>query len=301
MLDESLEALASIAGTHPLVSLNVTAAERTAGRLSGDRLKECCEQFERTGYIRLTDLFDAAQMQMWSEYYFRRYGWYTQRTRAPDRRPIVPVSIEGVFNNTTLLRNPILDQILTHFLGRYILGALGSVVSHPGAPNQVLHRDSAPLFSVDNEADKDMPYFSFNMLLPLVDCTAETGRTRLWPGSHRMGTMAEGLSVGSLDPDVSVGSVLLTDGRLLHRGAANRSDRVRPLLYYSYQKCWYQDQFGYSTRPRVMLSHREFAKMLAPLQDILAWTQTDFRKIKFKHAMMKLLPAPVMKMLAAHI
>jgi len=297
----SLEALAQIPGNHEISSLTVTDAERLSGALDAQNFEMVKQMFATYGYIRLEKLFDVAQMQVWKSYYFDKYAWFMQRTKAPDRRPTVPLSIEGPFNSASLLRNPILDQIITHFLGQYILGALGSVISFPGAPDQVLHRDSSPLFSQDNETDKDLPYFSFNMLLPLVDCTRETGRTRLWPGTHKIATKEEGLLVGSLDPDLSVGSVLLTDGRLLHRGAANVSNMVRPILYYSYQKRWYQDQFGYSKRPRILLSRREFDKMPNPLKEILAWTHSDFRTLKVKHAILKRLPTPVINMLASRL
>jgi ectoine hydroxylase-related dioxygenase (phytanoyl-CoA dioxygenase family) len=300
MLDKSIEDMAAVAGHHVVASLTITSEERDKGSITAERVTQCTELFEAQGYIRLVDLFDHDQMRRWQEFYFERYAWYTNRTRAPDRRPIVSVAIEGPFNDVNLLRNPILDQIISALIGpKYILGALGSVISFPGAPDQVLHRDSTTMFGEDNETDKDMPFYSFNMLAPLVDCTAETGRTRLWPGTHHIATVSEGLAVGSLDPDVSVGSVLLTDGRLLHRGAANRSEIVRPLLYYSYQRRWYQDQFGYNQRPRVMISPAEFAKMPTELQEMLAWTQQNFRKIRMKHAVLRVLPPALVKRIAA--
>src|SRR5690606_5147615 len=177
--------------------------------------------------LRVENLFSAEQMRAFDHQYRSRNAKLLSATNKADKRPLFTVPIEGVFNDPAVLNNTLVEPILANFLGPdYIIAAVSAVASFPGAPDQHLHRDATQLFGKDNEVDKDVPTYSMTMLVPLIDFTTETGCTRVWPGSHRIGGREEGLAVGSLDPEVKAGPVLLTDGCVLHRGAAIRSTRL---------------------------------------------------------------------------
>lgn len=205
------------------------------------------------------DLFTPAQMEALEEAYRRVGANRLARTNKPDHRPLFTVPVRGPFASGDLLDNPLLSPLIARLLGKdYIISAVSAVASFPGAPDQFLHRDASPLFPAPNRPQDDensvewrLPPYSITMLVPLIDFTRETGCTRVWPGSHHIAGTEEGLRVGSLDPEVRVGSVLLTDGRVLHRGAANRSDRLRPLFYLTFHRAWFRDFGGYVRRPPI--------------------------------------------------
>ena len=262
MLDDAtIEAAAQIAGDHEISAIEITEAERAAGALEEGKLALALERFQTHVYLRIEKLFSADYVRSLDAHYRKAYGRYLGGTNKPDRRPLFTLDIKGAVNDPRFLDNPLISPLLGRLLGqRYIAAAVSSVVSYPGAPDQFLHRDARQLFPgseegvEENGIDKDLPTYSITMLAPLVDFTRETGCTRVWPGSHRIAGKIEGLRVGSIDPEIAVGSVLLTDGRVLHRGAANHSDRLRPLMYVTYQRMWYRDLNGYERRPPVLVS-----------------------------------------------
>lgn len=292
----AIETLAAVEGQHALSSITVTEAERAAGALSADRLDEAQALFARHGYLRVENLFTPEQMRAFDTAYRSRYRNFLTATNKKDKRPLFTVRISGPFADAAVIANPLLVPFFASFLGEdYILQAMSAVASFPGAPDQHLHRDATPLFGKDNEADRDLPPYSMTMLVPLIDFTRETGCTRVWPGSHRIAGREAGLAVGSLDPEVRVGSVLITDGRVLHRGAANRSDRLRPLFYCTFHRSWYRDFWGYENRPPILLADRDFAALPPVAQRRLAWSRDRYRKVGRTYWLRSILP-PALRM-----
>lgn len=292
----TIEKLAAVEGRHEISSISVTEAERAAGALSPAKLEEARALFARNGYLRIENLFTPAQMQAFDAAYRSRYRNFLTATNKKDKRPLFTVNITGPFADVAVISNPLLEPFFGHFLGEdYILQAMSAVASFPGAPDQHLHRDATQLFGKDNEIDKDLPAYSMTMLVPLIDFTRETGCTRVWPGSHRISGREAGLAVGSLDPEVKVGSVLISDGRVLHRGAANRSNRLRPLFYCTFHRSWYRDFWGYEHRPPILLSDRDFRALPAAAQKRLAWSRDRYRKVGRKYWLRSILP-PALRM-----
>lgn len=287
----TIETLAAVEGHHSLSSIAVSEAERAAGRLTEDTLARACSLFSEHGYLRVENLFTPAQMQVFDAEYRARYRNFLTMTNKKDKRPLFTVSIRGPFADALVIANPLLLPFFGHFLGEdYILQAMSAVASFPGAPDQRLHRDATPLFGKENRADKDLPTYSMTMLVPLIDFTRETGCTRVWPGSHRIAGHEEGLAVGSLDPEVKTGSVLITDGRVLHRGAANRSDRLRPLFYCTFHRNWYRDFWGYENRPPIQLSDRDFKALAPEARKRLEWSRDRYRSISRRYWLRSMLP-----------
>lgn len=286
-----VEQIASVVGNHTIANIVVSDAERNAGGMTADNLELAKSLFATNGYIRLQNLFSAEKMAEFNAQYRNRYRNFLTATNKRDKRPLFTVDIEGAFAQPDVVSNPILVPFLESFLGKdFILAAMSAVASFPGAPDQHLHRDATMLFGPDNTEDNGLPYYSITMLVPLINFTKETGCTRVWPGSHKIAGREAGLAVGSLDPEVHVGSVLISDGRLLHRGAANNSDKVRPLFYTTFHRSWYRDFAGYAYRPPISVSDRTYATLPDSLKARIDWSRDLYKSVKRKYWLKKTLP-----------
>ena len=297
-----IEAIATVVGNHQIASISISQAERDSGKISPANLATAQMLFATEGYIRVENLFTAEQMAAFDAQYRDRYKNFLTATNKHDKRPLFTVDIEGAFARREVITNPILAPFLEIFLGKdFILAAMSAVASFPGAPDQHLHRDATMLFGPDNTADNDLPVYSITMLVPLINFTKETGCTRVWPGSHKIKGQTEGLAVGSLDPEVHVGSVLLSDGRVLHRGAANQSDKLRPLFYVSFHRSWYRDFGGYAQRPPILISDKNFAALAVDLQARVAWSRDQYKSVRRKYWLRKILPVKLRMKLSKDI
>jgi hypothetical protein len=50
------------------------------------------------------------------------------------------------------------------------------------------------------------------------------------------------------------------DYRLYHSGLANRSDKVRPILYITYFRPWFKDYVNYRKVPSLLFDEAEYEK-----------------------------------------
>lgn len=232
-------------------TVEFSARERAAGKLDRATFEKAAELFDRWGSVRILNLFDPELMAQLAKHYRARYADKLIDTKKEDRRPLFTPTIAGPFADPRYHSNPLLFPLIQRALGEdCVLGAFGSVVSFPGAPAQFIHRDSASLYD-DFNIDVKLPPYALTILVPLVDANAQTGSTRVWPGTHREPSFDKAKEMPSESPDVPVGSVLMTDSRTLHGGSPNVSDRVRPIVYNSYHRRWYRDDGGYLQRPAV--------------------------------------------------
>ena len=116
----------------------------------------------------------------------------------------------------------------------------GIVFSLPGSVPQAWHRDGNHLFPEHAE----LPPHAVTMFVPLLDISSPgLGATQFCPGTHLM-TDAQCNSsehhVFSFNP-MKAGSLIMLDYRVLHRGVANTSKTLRPLLYMVFAKPWFKD------------------------------------------------------------
>lgn len=264
-------------------SVRFSDAERGSGAPSADNSQRAIEIFAAQGFVRLENVFAAETMRGWKTHYERRYRRLLSGTDWPDRRPLFTVDIEGPFNTPHLYANPLVMPLVSHNVGSgCIVGALSTVISFPGAPDQRLHRDSQALFGDDYAVDKDIPPYAMTMLIPLVDCDHQTGCTKVWPGSHRRNEPSEAESTEPFEPNVAVGSVLITNSKLLHRGGANLSRIIRPLVYITYHRSWFRDFWGYETRRPVRITRRELGRVPAEYRHLFGWTRDPYPMIELR-------------------
>jgi len=148
----------------------------------------------------------------------------------------------------------LMEQLITEALGAgWISTSLIAAVSLEGGVPQALHQDQ-------NNALDSLSPMSINILTPITDVDETNGGTLVIPGSHRVLTEAvrNKTPVGKLPPainiDAKAGTMVITDGRLLHGTGINhtKSPRVvmlngmvRPVLRQ-------QENWMLSVRPEVL-------------------------------------------------
>ncbi|MFM7686394.1 MAG: phytanoyl-CoA dioxygenase family protein [Actinomycetota bacterium] len=137
---------------------------------------------------------------------------------------------------------PMIERLLDEFLGRgWNHFSLLSNISYPGCHPQAMHQDQT-FIAPYNPAEAPV---LVNTMYILQDVNEVNGGTLLIPGSHRYnGTNGElyGELPRPINLEAPAGTVLMFDGRLLHGGAVNRSDRFRYVLTNSCVKPWIRQQ-----------------------------------------------------------
>lgn len=156
-----------------------------------------------------------------------------------DRRLKITVSFRPPFDTPMLFAHPFVLPIMREILDPgAILTSQVCVAALPGANDQDTHRDHPWLFGTP--LDRLLPSYAVKLVIPLVEQTRETGMIRLWPGSHSVDDVAA-QEIPPLDAGLHQGDCLLMDYRLMHRGLANRSQHIRPVLFISYGRRWFID------------------------------------------------------------
>lgn len=135
---------------------------------------------------------------------------------------------------------PVMRAVVTALAPLFteLVGAEGGVVefssltSLPGATTQVKHPDST--IGGDDAA------VLYSVFVALDDVAEESGPLGAWPGTHRSRFFEDEAlreRVLSLENEVHVtvpaGTAVVMDSRTWHRGRANRSERARPVFYFS--------------------------------------------------------------------
>ena len=144
-----------------------------------------------------------------------------------------------------ILENRYIEELMERLLqcnyGKYS----GVIMSNPGSKDQYFHRDTDCLQNsgTDGRLLVQMDPFYFTVLIPIsVDMTIMNGTTEFMAGSHRKPSNEfEGLEL--MQSTVPLGSAIVFDGKINHRGKGNNSDEERPCIYQVYHKRWYNDQF----------------------------------------------------------
>ena len=157
---------------------------------------------------------------------------------------------------------PLVEQIVTEAIGQgWICTSLIAAISLKGGVPQALHQDQS------NALDARSP-MTVNVLTAITDIDETNGGTLVVPGSHieLSDAMREGRPVGKLPPAINVdakaGTVVITDGRLLHGTGINHTDDPRIVMLNGMQKPWMRQQENWmlSVRPEVL--RRASSKLL---------------------------------------
>jgi len=148
----------------------------------------------------------------------------------------------------------LVEQLVDEALGHgWICTSLIAAISLRGGVPQALHHDQG----VTPESRHPL---SVNILTPLSDIDERNGGTLLIPGSHRIlaDAVRAGEPVGALPPaihlDAEAGTMVITDGRLLHGTGINRTDTPRIVMLNGMQMGLFRQQENWmlSVRPEVL-------------------------------------------------
>jgi ectoine hydroxylase-related dioxygenase (phytanoyl-CoA dioxygenase family) len=149
---------------------------------------------------------------------------------------------------------PLVEQLVDEALGRgWICTSLIAAISLKGGVPQALHQDQG------NALDARSPA-AVNLLTALTDIDETNGGTLLIPGSHitLSDAVREGKPVGKLPPainlDAPAGTMVITDGRLLHGTGVNHTDQPRIVMLNGMQKPYMRQQENWmlSVRPEIL-------------------------------------------------
>lgn len=172
------------------------------------------------------------------------------------------------FSSAELVARPVLMRLISTTLRnkRFELDTLSHVTSVADATEQQWHRDLPPAFT--DARYLPLPPAGLVVFVPLVDVTQDMGPTQFLTGSH-LPCMPDnvhyweqpdgGGDVSSDYPallecahggtvvsgDAPAASAVVFDIRTLHRGGRNRSGKLRPQMYLTYFRDWYQDTINF--------------------------------------------------------
>lgn len=148
----------------------------------------------------------------------------------------------------------LVEQIITEALGQnWICTSLIAAISLRGGVPQALHQDQ------DIALDSRSP-LTVNILTAVTDIDEANGGTLVIPGSHRILSDAVRMQkpVGKLAPainiDAAAGTMIITDGRLLHSTGINHTDTPRIVMLNGMQHPLIRQQENWmlSVRPEVI-------------------------------------------------
>jgi ectoine hydroxylase-related dioxygenase (phytanoyl-CoA dioxygenase family) len=167
----------------------------------------------------------------------------------------IKLNLKPPYTKPALTQNPIVFQLSKALLTNDLeLDTFSYVTSLAGAPDMHWHNDVSPLFKTEPGEAKHQPAQGIVMVLPTVDMTRTNGPTEFMVGSHVHytekfgGAAADFWQKHDFEPLVphaaipaDIGTVVLFDVRIRHRGTANRSRKRRSIMYIGYMRGWYKD------------------------------------------------------------
>jgi len=146
-----------------------------------------------------------------------------------------------------LARNPQLMRLMEVVLGAPSTFSCHTsfILSQPDSQDQYWHRDTDTFqkSGSDGSVLVHMEDFYFTVLVPItVDVTTLNGPTEFMVGSHK--TTADTFAfLQRQQVCAPVGSALVFNGKINHRGMGNSSALERPILYFVFSKRWYNDSY----------------------------------------------------------
>ena len=153
----------------------------------------------------------------------RQHRW--EHVHSPDAPPLAE-----------LAAHPTLKAVVRAILGpKHYLEKAGLVVSHHGAEAQRWHMDTPHLFS----CGPHLPAHSLTVFVPLCELHRDNGPTEYQLATHIKANLVQ--KHRHACASCPVGSFVLYDPRIMHRGGPNQSNNERALVYLTFSRVWYRD------------------------------------------------------------
>jgi len=135
----------------------------------------------------------------------------------------------------------VVEGLLSPWCDTLQLNVAQAIAVHPGAPQQVPHRDQG-MWRVEPGATE----YLVNVIWPLTPFEADNGATLVWPRSHGRHAATHDPETAPCAATMAPGSALLFLGSTLHGAGPNRSDAVRRGVVVGYALGWlkpYENQW----------------------------------------------------------
>mmetsp|Transcript_24531 Transcript_24531/g.35168 ORF Transcript_24531/g.35168 Transcript_24531/m.35168 type:complete len:332 (-) Transcript_24531:414-1409(-) len=190
------------------------------------------------------------------------------------------VVMKGLYD--TLVANELLSSIITSRFGTSAeLYELGALISDPGSDRQVIHPD-IPFTMQADDAPDTVPIIT--CFIALQDIDADMGATVFLPKTntaehHRLlkDPFLRDDMLQSLPNKLStlgVGDCSIFDGRLLHAGGANETDKRRILFYFTFRNPALPDPRSANNPGSIRPELKERKLTLRQIQDIVRNSNT---------------------------
>jgi ectoine hydroxylase-related dioxygenase (phytanoyl-CoA dioxygenase family) len=261
--------------TEVMPTLVLSDQSRQTGVLSQKDRDQGVALFEQHGVLMLQDVINSELIKAVREDFIQDYGYYFDESDKPDalrvgdRRYMITATCEKNLANPNIFAPKLVLPILETLLGsKLVLGSLTAVTSLPGSEDQRLHKDNAALFEEDPRLH--LPSFSIALIIPMIELNAKTGATAVAKGSHRVSSKAAA-SMPLQTPVVNIGSCYLMDSRLSHKGLANRSQHVRPIISLVYQRPWYSDPLNFKKQKPLDMPQAVFQQLPKSYKPLVEW------------------------------
>jgi len=236
--------------------------------------------FRKNGVLLIKNYYAVEYIQNLKKEFVDKYAYYLEdkvfdnALRVGHRRTMLTMRFEGLFKERKYYLGNSLRQLMRVLLGdSFIINSLGAVVSLPGAKEQSVHRDHPNLYSDGGvEMMKVGPPYAITVGIPLVKTDEICGGTKFWLGSHlRDLNSLQVEEVDGVDASCDLGDIILFDYRILHKGMANKADKIRPMLYNVYSSPWFRDEMNYTKQDFMTLSRANYEEILEEDKKLFSW------------------------------
>ena len=224
--------------------MKLTEDERAAGELSLERLARAVQTFEDVGYVVIENIFDAAFLDTVRAAYEAELARFIQskgglealegKTFGKNHIGFFP-PVHLPLADAQLVAQPVAVQLMKTLLGEDLQCAFfHTITALPGSGIQPVHRDTGHLMGVPH------PVATLVLNIPLCDFTIANGATEVWPGTHLIlgGALDDERAAAfpSVRTEVPVGSFILRDMRMWHRGMPNLASYPRTMYALVYER-----------------------------------------------------------------
>ncbi len=252
-----------------MIKINPILPEETELQsFNENKLVKLVYDFKKDGYLFLESIFTKEFIHELNIYFIEKYKKYFEgindyySSALSDGRYNITIDIKDVFNTSYLYANPLIISLIKQLLtDKSIIGDIACVTSLPGAQAQGVHRDGVIFDGLP--ISRLLPPHTIGLLIPLIPFNSQNGATRIWPGSHINNSIAGDFEndPNFFDANMDIGSCILIDSRIVHKGNANNSNQIRPLLYINYSAQWYFDQNIYKKQTPIKMDDENFERV----------------------------------------
>jgi len=257
-----------------MTTINPTPAERAAGQLDAEHLRQAVRALLDDGVVVLEGVVDLAHIEALRAKMFDDLAKFQARPDAPynwnkgNIQQDPPRDIEYLFRD--VLVNDFAIQVTKEVLGKGMKNSFYSGnTALPSEERQPVHADIGHLWP--NQEHVHPPY-GIVVNVPVVDMGPENGSTEIWPGTHKDPSvviqngqieaseeaMAQWRAVHPpLQPVVKAGSIVIRDIRMWHAGMPNRTQTPRPMIAMIHYVSWWPqgDKIQFPKAAEALLAH----------------------------------------------